>query len=91
MSAWNTGDLGLIPGSGRSGEGNGNPLQYRAWRHLLVNFTLNLKLFQKSLSLKIMLTKKKPVTKDQYCMIPSKVARIDKFIKPKSRIAVTRG
>ena len=28
-SAWNVGDLGLIPGSGRSpGEGNGNPLQY---------------------------------------------------------------
>ena len=28
-SACNTGDLGLIPGSGRSpGEGNGNPLQY---------------------------------------------------------------
>ena len=28
-SAWNEGDLGLIPGSGRSpGEGNGNPLQY---------------------------------------------------------------
>ena len=28
-SAWNKGDLGLIPGSGRSpGEGNGNPLQY---------------------------------------------------------------
>ena len=28
-SAWNAGDLGLIPGSGRSpGEGNGNPLQY---------------------------------------------------------------
>ena len=28
-SAWNSGDLGLIPGSGRfSGEGNGNPLQY---------------------------------------------------------------
>ena len=28
-SAYNTGDLGLIPGSGRSpGEGNGNPLQY---------------------------------------------------------------
>ena len=27
--AWNAGDLGLIPGSGRSpGEGNGNPLQY---------------------------------------------------------------
>ena len=27
--ACNTGDLGLIPGSGRSpGEGNGNPLQY---------------------------------------------------------------
>ena len=28
-SAYNAGDLGLIPGSGRSpGEGNGNPLQY---------------------------------------------------------------
>ena len=28
-SAYNTGDLGLIPGLGRSpGEGNGNPLQY---------------------------------------------------------------
>ena len=28
-SAWNAGDLGLIPGSGRSpGEGNGTPLQY---------------------------------------------------------------
>ena len=29
----NAGDLGLIPGSGRfPGEGNGNPLQYFAWR-----------------------------------------------------------
>ena len=29
MSACNEGDLGLIPGSGRSpGEGNGNPLHY---------------------------------------------------------------
>ena len=28
-TAYNVGDLGLIPGSGRSpGEGNGNPLQY---------------------------------------------------------------
>ena len=28
-SAWNAGDLGLIPELGRSpGEGNGNPLQY---------------------------------------------------------------
>ena len=28
----NTGDMGPIPGSGRSlGEGNGNPLQYLAW------------------------------------------------------------
>ena len=28
-SAWNAGDLGSIPGSGRSPrEGNGNPLQY---------------------------------------------------------------
>jgi len=30
-SACNAGDLGLIPESGRSpGEGNGNPLQYKA-------------------------------------------------------------
>ena len=29
VSAYNVGDLGLIPGSGRSfGEGNDNPLQY---------------------------------------------------------------
>ena len=29
QSAHNSGDTGLIPGSGRSpGEGNGNPLQY---------------------------------------------------------------
>ena len=29
VSAYSTGDLGLIPGLGRSlGEGNGNPLQY---------------------------------------------------------------
>ena len=29
VSAYNAGDLGLIPGSGRSpGERNGNPLQY---------------------------------------------------------------
>ena len=29
VTACNAGDLGLIPGSGRSpGEGNGNPLQY---------------------------------------------------------------
>ena len=27
-SAYNAEDLGSIPGSGRSGEGNGNPLQY---------------------------------------------------------------
>ena len=28
-SAWNAGDPGSLPGSGRSpGEGNGNPLQY---------------------------------------------------------------
>ena len=29
VSAYNAGDLGSIPGSGRSrGEGNGNPIQY---------------------------------------------------------------
>jgi len=32
-SAYNAGDAGLIPGLGRApGEGNGNPLQYSAWR-----------------------------------------------------------
>ena len=32
-SACNAGDSGLIPGWGRSsGEGNGNPLQFFAWR-----------------------------------------------------------
>ena len=32
-SACNAGDLGSIPGSGRSpGEGNGNALQYSYWR-----------------------------------------------------------
>ena len=32
-SACNVGDLGLIAGSGRApGEGNGNPLQFLAWR-----------------------------------------------------------
>ena len=31
--ACHVGDLGSIPGSGRCpGEGNGNPLQYLAWR-----------------------------------------------------------
>ena len=33
-SAYNVGDLGSIPGSGRSpGEGNGNPLQYSCLEH----------------------------------------------------------
>ena len=27
-SVCNAGDLGLVPGLGRSGEGNGNPFQY---------------------------------------------------------------
>ena len=32
-NAGDAGDTGSIPGSGRSpGEGNGNPLQYLAWR-----------------------------------------------------------
>ena len=35
-SACNAGDLGLIPGSGRSpGEGNGNPLQYSCLGNLM--------------------------------------------------------
>ena len=37
-SAWNVGDPGSIPGSGRSpGEGNGNPLQYSS--HLAVQLS----------------------------------------------------
>ena len=33
VSAHNAGDLGSTPGLGRSpGEGNGNPLQYLAWK-----------------------------------------------------------
>ena len=36
VSACNVGDLGLIPGSGRSpGEGNGNPLQYSCLENLM--------------------------------------------------------
>ena len=36
MSAYNAGDLGSIPGSGRSpGEGNGNPLQYSCLENLM--------------------------------------------------------
>ena len=32
----NVGDVGLIPGSGRSpGGGNGNPLQYSHWQNLM--------------------------------------------------------
>ena len=35
-SAYNAGDPGLIPGSGRSlGEGNGNPLQYSCLENLM--------------------------------------------------------
>ena len=35
-SAYNAGDLGLIPGSGRSTrEGNGNPLQYSCLENLM--------------------------------------------------------
>ena len=39
-SAYNAGDLGLIPGLGRySGEGNGNPLQYSCLYSCLENPT----------------------------------------------------
>ena len=35
-SAWNVGDPGSIPGSGRPpGEGNGNPLQYSCLENLM--------------------------------------------------------
>ena len=37
-SAWNVGDLGSIPGSGRSpGVGNGNPLQYSCLENSMYN------------------------------------------------------
>ena len=37
VSAYNAGDLGSIPGSGRSpGEGNGNPLQYSCLENPMV-------------------------------------------------------
>ena len=49
VSAYNVGDLGLIPGLGRSlGEGNGNPLQYfclenpmdrGAWKAIVLGVT----------------------------------------------------
>ena len=36
VSAYNAGDPGSIPGSGRSpGEGNGNPLQYSCLENLM--------------------------------------------------------
>ena len=41
-SAYNAGDRGSIPGSGRStGEGNGNPLQY-SWASLVAQVIKNL-------------------------------------------------
>ena len=41
-SAWNAGDPGLIPGSGRSsGEGIGYPLQY-SWASLVAQLVKNL-------------------------------------------------
>ena len=40
-SAYNAGDPGSIPGSGRSsGEGNGNPLQY-SWTSLVTQLVKN--------------------------------------------------
>ena len=39
-SASNAGDLGLIPGSGRSpGEGNGNPLQYSCLENPMIGYS----------------------------------------------------
>ncbi|KAG5213404.1 hypothetical protein JEQ12_009190, partial [Ovis aries] len=39
VSAWNAGDQGSIPGSGRSpGEGNGNPLQYSCLENPMVGY-----------------------------------------------------
>ena len=41
-NAGDTGDLGLIPGSGRSlGGGNGNPLQYSLMTQLVKNLPLH--------------------------------------------------
>ena len=51
-SAYNVGDLGLIPGSGRSpGEGNGNPLQYsylKNWASLVIQTVKNLPRMQET-------------------------------------------
>ena len=39
VSVYNEGDLGSIPGSGRSpGEGNGNPLQYYCLESIIFSF-----------------------------------------------------
>ena len=47
-SAYNAGDLGLVPGLGRSpGEGNGNPLQY-FWDSLVAQLVKNLPAMQKT-------------------------------------------
>ena len=39
-SVYSVGDLGLIPGSGRSpGEGNGNPLQYSCLENPMIGYS----------------------------------------------------
>ena len=55
-SAYNVGDLGSIPGSGRSsGEGNGNPLQFsclenpmdgRAWYATVIEYYIKTAIFR---------------------------------------------
>ena len=41
-SAYNVGDRGSIPGSGRfPGEGNGNPLQYSCLENPMVGYTVH--------------------------------------------------
>ena len=53
-TACNAGDLGSIPGLGRSpGEGNGNPLQYSCLENSMELFNLIIKIRRQNLLIKI--------------------------------------
>ena len=53
-SVCNAGDLGSIPGLGRSpGEGNGNPLQYSCLENSMELFNLIIKIRRQNLLIKI--------------------------------------
>ena len=53
-TACNAGDMGSIPGLGRSpGEGNGNPLQYSCLENSMELFNLIIKIRRQNLLIKI--------------------------------------